>query len=160
MKEWSLPLVLEATFSRDSIRSLVVLLRWKFSISKVRILGATISWYQKTSFPVRVQTWPHKGSTSIVMTIRSIEWILMLVHISSSPFSMLILTSYCSATSKVTRPSRSIMWNYLPWPVESTSPLSCCNASFICFLIFLVNIVVISHKWKWFTCTINILYMP
>jgi hypothetical protein len=69
---------------------------------------------------------------------------------------MLILMSCCFATCKVAMPSQSIMWNYLPWLTKSTPPPSHCNASFICFFIFLVNIVVIFHKQKWFTRTIKI----
>ncbi len=53
-----------------------------------------------------VQTWPYKGSTSIVTTNRSIKWIPVSVHIFGSHFSMLILTC-CSSTCRVVRPSQS-----------------------------------------------------
>lgn len=75
-----------------------------------------------------VQTWPYKGSTSIVTTNRSIKWIPVSIHIFGYHFSMLILTSCCSSTCKVVRPSQSIMWKCLRWPTKSTSPPSHCNA--------------------------------
>lgn len=116
-----------------------------------------VSWYQKTLFSIRVQTWPpHKGSKSILMTIHPIKWILMSILIYGSPLLVLILTSCYYAIWRVVRPSQSIMWNYPPWLTKGTSPLSHYNTSFICFLILLVNIVFIFHKQKWTTSIINI----
>jgi hypothetical protein len=51
----------------------------------------------------------------------------------------------------------SIVWNCLPWLREGASPPSRCNISFICFLIFHVNTIIIFHKQKWSTCTIKFL---
>jgi hypothetical protein len=82
--------------------------------------------------------------------------ILVSIHIYSSLISMLISTSYYSTTCKLARPSHSIVWTYPPLTTKNTSP-SHCNTSFICFFILLINIVVIFHKQKWFTCTIKIL---
>jgi hypothetical protein len=89
----------------------------------------------------------------------SIKWISVLIHISGSPLLMLIPTSCYSAIGKITRPSRSILWNCLPWPTEGTSPPFCYNTLIICFFILLVNIVVIFNKPKWLTCTIKIFLM-
>ncbi len=120
------------------------------------MLDATIFWYRKTSFSRGVQTWPNEGSTFVIMTNRSIKSILVSICISNSPFSMLILTTYYFATCRVAKPSQFIVWNCPSWLAKSTSPPFHCNALFICFLIFLVNTIVIFHKQKWFTLTIKI----
>jgi hypothetical protein len=96
----------------------------------------------------------HEGSTLVVTTNRSIKWILVLVRIFGSPFSMLILISCYSTIWKVAMHFWSIMWNYPPWLIEGTSPPSHCNISFICFFILLINTIVIFHKQKWSTCII------
>jgi hypothetical protein len=111
---------------------------------------------QKKSYLIRVQIGPCEGSTSIVTTNRTIEWIMMSVHIFGYLLSMLIPTSYCSTTCRVARPSHSIVWKCLPSPTKNTFLPSHYNVLFICFLILLVNIVVIFHKQKWFTHTIMI----
>jgi hypothetical protein len=90
------------------------LLKLKISISKAQVLGATISWYWKTSFSIGVQTWPCEGFVSVVTTNNSIKRILVSSCIFGSPLLMLILTSCYFATCRLARPSRSIMWNYPP----------------------------------------------
>jgi len=93
--EWLLLSLLEATFSRGSTKSLVVLWSWKFSISK----------YCKTSFSIGVQTGSYKGFHVLNHDQSLHQKNPVSICIFDSPFSMLISTYYCSTTCRVARPS-------------------------------------------------------
>jgi hypothetical protein len=115
-------IIIAINFGSNFLWKLYRILKYPLKLKTFNLQGPCTRYnnllVSKKSFLVGVQTWPHKGFMFVITTNHSIEWILVLVCIFGSPFSMLILTSYCSTTCKVARPSQSIMWNYPPRLVE------------------------------------------